>query len=109
MHGSESNWNRRKETAVKDDIRGMDPGQENCPPSSSSVATRREFLKSVTVVGAGALLPASGLIAQVTSPSTGPKAGRIDIHNHYMPPSVTQALGTKRVGAMANWTPTKAL
>ena len=51
------------------------PAQKDCAPLPSG-ASRREFLKSLAVVGAGAILPASGLIAQVTSPaaraSTGP-------------------------------------
>jgi len=75
-----------------------------------SARTRRDFLKSLAAVGGGALLPAGRWIGgQGPSSSIGSKVGRIDIHNHYMPPSVTQELGAKRVGVMANWTPAKAL
>lgn len=78
-------------------------------PGASS-ASRREFLRSVAVVGVGAMLPATGLIAQVASTGGGPKAGRIDVHNHYGSPALTAAVGEKRLGAaVAGWTPEKAL
>jgi predicted TIM-barrel fold metal-dependent hydrolase len=80
-----------------------------CAPLCDSGASRREFLKSVAAVGAGALLPASGMLAQVTSSPAAPKDGLIDVHNHFMPPSVIQELGAKRLGVMANWTPDKTL
>src|ERR1700733_13329543 len=80
-------------------------------------ASRREFLTSLAgagaalgaAVSAGALGPAAKLIAQVASPSSGPRDGRIDVHNHFMPPSVITELGAKRLGVMANWTPARAL
>jgi len=86
-------------------------------PFSNARASRREFLKSLAgagaalgaAVSAGALAPAGELIAQVASPSGGPQGGRIDVHNHFMPPSVIEELGAKRLGVMANWTPAKAL
>lgn len=77
-------------------------------------SSRREFLRSVAVAGAGALLPTpGGLAAQVTSSisgATGPKAGRIDVHHHIVPPSLLKALGAQGLGlASADWTPEKAL
>src|SRR2546426_5722495 len=57
--------------------------------------TRREFLGAVAAVGVRALLP---------------PAIRIDIHHHFVPPSLLQALGTQRLGgASATWTPAKSL
>ena len=53
-------------------------------------ASRREFLTSLAVAGAGAMLPASGaieLIAQVTRA----RRGRIDVHHHMAPPSYVKA------------------
>ncbi len=56
------------------------------------------------------MLPATGLIAQVASTAGGPKAGRIDVHNHYGSPALTAAVGEKRLGAaVAGCTPEKAL
>jgi predicted TIM-barrel fold metal-dependent hydrolase len=88
---------------------GMDPIQEKFGPHCTSDASRRTFLKSVLAVGAGAFLPTSGLIAQVTSSSPAPKNGLIDVHNHFMPPSIVQELGAKRLGGIGMWTPTRAL
>ncbi|PYR27348.1 MAG: hypothetical protein DMF92_16470, partial [Acidobacteria bacterium] len=53
--------------------RGIVQGPEDCAFCASS-ASRREFLKSVAAVSAGALLPATsfpGLLAQVASPAAG--------------------------------------
>lgn len=73
-------------------------------------ASRREFLvAAAAAAGAAALLPARRLPAQAASPSPSPKNGLIDVHNHFMPPSVTQELGAKRLGVMANWTLERAL
>ena len=83
-------------------------GQEKCM-SCAAGASRRDFLKSVAVAGAGALLPASELLAQVASPAARLQ-GRIDVHHHIVPPSLLQALGPQRLaGGSAAWTPAKAL
>jgi predicted TIM-barrel fold metal-dependent hydrolase len=61
---------------------------------------------------AGAALAAGGaasaLLGQTGLPA-GQQAGRIDVHNHFMPPSVTNELGEKRMGVAGAWTPDKAL
>ena len=57
-----------------------------------SGASRRKFLKALAMAGAGAILPGSGLIAQVTSPSVRPLAGRVDIHHHIFPPFYLKAM-----------------
>jgi len=72
-------------------------------------ASRRDFLASMAVVGAGAaMLPASRLLGQVAT--SGPKAGRIDVHNHFSCPALVDAVGTKRLGgAVVGWSPEKAM
>ena len=83
-------------------------GHETCA-SCAAGASRREFLKSVAVAGAGTLLPVTELLAQVTSPAARLQ-GRIDVHHHIVPPSLLQALGPQRLaGGSATWTPAKAL
>ena len=75
----------------------------------SSLTSRREFLTSAAAAGIGAVLPASGLIAQVAS-GGGPKGGLIDVHSHYSSPNLVAAVGQKRLGAaVAGWVPEKSL
>jgi 6-methylsalicylate decarboxylase len=77
--------------------------------------SRREFMGSALLGGAGALLspmhsalsrsPLSRLIAQGAPPVGAPKAGRIDVHYHLTPPSLIQAFGAQRFATVAsNWT-----
>jgi 6-methylsalicylate decarboxylase len=85
----------------------INPGHDPGRPSSAS---RREFLKSAAATGAGLILPATTLLAQTTSRATGAKAGRIDVHNHIVPPALKQAVSAEQLGAgVANWTPDKTL
>lgn len=88
------------------------PGDEDCGCGVSG-ASRREFLKSVAAVSAGALLPATslpGLLAQVASPAARALSGRIDVHHHVVPPALLQALGAGGgAGGQSTWTPAKAL
>jgi 6-methylsalicylate decarboxylase len=71
--------------------------------SLASDTSRREFLKTLAAVGAGAVLPARGLLAQTASRAPGGKARRIDIHHHANPP-----IYVKTTGQFANWTWTPA-
>src|SRR5437879_12362435 len=65
--------------------------------------SRREFLRSVAAVGAGAVIPAHTAAQSSTSV-------RIDVHHHIVPPALIQAWGAPRMGAASgNWTPSKAL
>jgi predicted TIM-barrel fold metal-dependent hydrolase len=64
----------------------------------SGGASRRDLLQGLAAAGVGALVPASGLIAQ----NGGATPRRIDMHHHYQLP------GTGR-GEGAGWTPEKAL
>jgi predicted TIM-barrel fold metal-dependent hydrolase len=71
--------------------------------------SRRDLLTSAAVLGAGSLLPTTGLIAQVASSESAAKAGRIDVHNHLTPPILLQTMGAEELGGFAKWTPEKAL
>jgi predicted TIM-barrel fold metal-dependent hydrolase len=84
-------------------------------------SSRREFMESVLLAGAGAMLSSSPpfsrllaqrLIAQSAPPAGGAKAGRIDVHYHLTPPSLIQAFGAPRfanAANSANWTIEKTL
>ena len=76
----------------------------------TSGASRREFLTSLAVAGAGAMLPARGaitLIAQVIRPTR----GRIDVHHHMAPPSYVKAMDREiaPTAAYRNWSPAVSL
>ncbi len=72
--------------------------------------SRREFIESILLAGAGAALPSSLLIEQKliaqSAPATGAaKAGRMDVHYHVTPPSLIQAFGAQPLAnAASNWT-----
>jgi predicted TIM-barrel fold metal-dependent hydrolase len=81
--------------------------KENCR-LSSSCRSRREFVKSLALAGAGAVLPASGLLAQIASPSAHAAPGRIDVHHHMFPPFYVKAMEDElRASGFAArpWTP----
>jgi predicted TIM-barrel fold metal-dependent hydrolase len=69
-------------------------------------ASRREVLKSLAMVGAGAILSTSESLAQLdrTTP------GRIDVHHHMTPPFYLKAM-EQELGASTRkaWTPTLSL
>ena len=75
--------------------------------------SRRDLLRSVAVLGAGAVLPAigttTGSAAQVGSSDSASKGGRIDIHSHMTPPLLLQTVGAEALGGFAKWTPEQAL
>src|SRR5690349_21614744 len=64
------------------------------PPARSSefAASRRGFVKALTLAGAGAMLPGARLLTQAISPSVRPLAGRVDIHHHIFPPFYVKAM-----------------
>ncbi len=57
--------------------------------------SRRDFLRTMAVAGAGAMLPASGQQAR--------PAGRIDVHHHMIPPGYVTAMQDEL--KRTNWTP----
>src|SRR6202011_4273916 len=77
---------------------------------------RRGFLKSLAMVGGGALLSAKGLTAQNKLPSAAAKADRIDVHHHILPPLYMLRardrileISDRDHSALVNWTPARAL
>src|ERR1700719_1621361 len=79
--------------------------------SSHFQTSRRKFVESVLVAGAGAVFSSSPflspLIAQSAPAIRGAKAGRIDVHYHLTPPALIQAFGAKpfaNAANSANWT-----
>jgi|HubBroStandDraft_6_1064221.scaffolds.fasta_scaffold07816_3 predicted TIM-barrel fold metal-dependent hydrolase len=89
----------------------MNPGQENCEPCIG--ASRREFLKSLGVLGAaGAILPAHKLLAQAVAPGARVVPGRIDVHHHMTPPFYVKALEQERNQrgiVVRPWTPASSV
>ena len=78
--------------------------------------SRREFLKSVALAGASAMLSARGLMAQTPSPTSSAKPSRIDVHHHILPPPYMLrardrilAISDRDHSALLNWTPTRAV
>jgi len=70
-------------------------------------SSRRAFMQSALVAGAGAVLSSSPpflstLIAQSAQAAAGAKTGRIDVHYHITPPSLLQAFGPQQF-TNANW------
>ena len=79
-----------------------------------TVFGRREFLKSLTLVAAGALLRTDGLSAQSKLAASTPN--RIDVHHHILPPPyMLQArdrileISDRDHSALLNWTPARAV
>jgi 6-methylsalicylate decarboxylase len=70
--------------------------------SSTRGASRRDLLKTFATAGAGALSPASALIAQSARSANEATVGRIDVHHHMQTHFVPG-------GADAHWTPDKSL
>src|SRR3989338_6153640 len=79
--------------------------QDGPPLRSRSGASRREFLKVLAAAGAGAMVPAGGLIAQTPRPAPRAKAGRIDVHHHPQPPDYLRL----RNATGRDWTPAKSI
>jgi 6-methylsalicylate decarboxylase len=76
----------------------LDHETASIPPGAS----RREFLKTLAAVGAGAMVPASGLLAQAAAQKPVARTGRIDVHHHAVTPGYMKASG---IGANWHWSP----
>ena len=90
---------------LADDDRSTGVGHGNSATLTAG-SSRREFLKSLAVAGAGAMLPVSGsmkLGAQVTRSTQ----GRIDVHHHMAPPFYVKAMEQEiaPTAAYRNWSP----
>jgi 6-methylsalicylate decarboxylase len=82
-------------------------GGAKLKPFGSDV-TRRKFLKTLAVAGAGAVLPSAKLLPQAISPSVRALPGRIDVHHHMFPPFYIQAMESELRAngfTLRSWTP----
>jgi 6-methylsalicylate decarboxylase len=77
---------------------------------------RREFLKSLTLAGAGTLLCGNRLMAQSGVPAPDGKPARIDVHHHILPPPYMLRardrileISDRDHSALLNWTPARAV
>ena len=73
--------------------------------------SRRKFLKSIAIAGAGALLPTNGLLSEAAAQTAQAGLGRIDVHHHMIPPFYVKAMGADRnaSSATAEWSPSVSL
>lgn len=71
--------------------------------TASESPMRREFLKAMAAIGAGAALPVPAMTAQKA------KATRIDVHGHFMSPIMIETIGAKNLGNFASWSAAKHL
>jgi predicted TIM-barrel fold metal-dependent hydrolase len=81
-----------------------------------SALQRREFLKSLTLAGAGTLLCGNRLMAQSRVPAPDVKPARIDVHHHILPPPYmlrardrVLEISDRDHSALLNWTPARAV
>lgn len=76
----------------------------------SKEISRRDVLKGLAVAGAAAALPAKALWGQFIDKSTA-KGGRIDLHQHHVPPELYTRMGLPRNYGNGRfpWTPEKCL
>ena len=84
--------------------------------SQAGDKTRRQVLKSLVLAGAGAILPAGGLLAQFPSTVTAAKPYRIDVHHHIFPKGYVKrekerilAITDMDFSTLLNWTPANAI
>jgi 6-methylsalicylate decarboxylase len=75
---------------------------------NGSSSSRREILQWMAMAGAGSLLPASGMMAR----AAGTAAGRIDVHQHTVPPFYTKVMEKEILATghpLPTWTPSLAI
>jgi hypothetical protein len=75
-------------------------------------ASRRKFLKTLAMAGAGSALRGHGALAQAISPSVLPMRGRIDVHHHLFPPFYIEAMKDQLAASgftLRQWSPAISL
>jgi 6-methylsalicylate decarboxylase len=81
-------------------------------PEFSVRSSRREILQWMAMAGAGSLVPAGSLIARAGArPPAGP-SGRIDVHQHTVPPFYTKVMEKEILATghpLPTWTPALAI
>jgi predicted TIM-barrel fold metal-dependent hydrolase len=90
---------------------GIDPARRATPKPSAD-SSRREILQWLAVAGAGSLLPAGGLLAQSNPTGNIARTGRIDVHQHTVPPFYTSVMAKEILATghpLPKWTPALAI
>jgi 6-methylsalicylate decarboxylase len=94
----------------------LEENSANAPRRTSGFyGARRQFLKSLGVLGAGAILPgAAGLWTPENAPAAAASLNRIDVHHHHLSPFYKKISGPTRLTqrsdpALPNWTPAVAV
>jgi predicted TIM-barrel fold metal-dependent hydrolase len=81
-------------------------------PAPGAGSSRREVLQWLAMAGAGSLVPASGLLAQTNPAAVVAHAGRIDVHQHTVPPFYTKVMEKEILATghpLPTWTPALAI
>jgi 6-methylsalicylate decarboxylase len=109
----------RKESLVRHDPidRKIDEAASAADPiCTRDNATRREVLKTLSLSAAGVALSAKNILATSIFQSAPAKPGRIDVHNHMLPPfyqkirkAEAPGMSNARNPAMRDWTPALAV
>src|SRR5579871_1834983 len=84
-----------------------DGKRENFTPAPHGGSSRREVLQWLAVAGASSLLPSTNLLARPAAP-----AGRIDVHQHTVPPFYTKVMEKEILATghpLPTWTPALAI
>jgi 6-methylsalicylate decarboxylase len=83
--------------------------------ASRTSAARRQFLKSLGALGAGAILPGGlALLGRADALAAADSPHRIDVHHHHLSPTYKKVSGPSRVTersdpALSNWSPARAI
>lgn len=87
----------------------MIPLAKNFEPSPRGVS-RREALRRVAAMGAGAALAAQPIFSGVPRVDSAPLPGRIDVHHHMLPPFYMDLRrADPNAGVMPTWSPSKSI
>jgi predicted TIM-barrel fold metal-dependent hydrolase len=81
-------------------------------PGCDAGSSRREVLRWLAMAGASSAIPASGLLAQSGAPSPIAQMGRIDVHQHTVPPFYTKVMEKEILATghpLPTWTPSLAI
>jgi len=79
---------------------------------SGAGSSRRDVLRWMALAGAATALPASGLLAHAGIAAAAAPAGRIDVHQHTVPPFYTKVMEKEILATghpLPTWTPSLAI
>ena len=86
--------------------------KDEAQPWPRGGSSRREVLQWLAMAGAGAFLPAGKLLAGAGTPAAGGLTGRIDVHQHTVPPFYTKVMEKEILATghpLPTWTPSLAI